>query len=209
MEIRRFGVILLGIAALWLAGCAPVPTAPGPDAPPGPDTPAARELPAASTPGGWVRHVEIEDVDFDFPAGWLTFEEYWPDYHYGRAYIDLGVTVLAGVIQPGTSTSATLAVRERPPTGALADLVAQTYAPIARQSFQAVAEREVTVNGQRGIEKVYRRPWGEPWYQVRDVWLETGARIYLLSCKAAPDQFDRAAPDFDLVVNSLRVGGPD
>jgi len=35
-----------------------------------------------------------------------------------------------------------------------------------------------------GYEMRYRRPWGEPWWQFQDIWLEKDGVIYLLSAHA-------------------------
>jgi hypothetical protein len=52
---------------------------------------------------------------------------------------------------------------------------------------------------------MYRKPHGEPWYQVREVWLQKNGKIYVISCWAFPSSFEANQPAFNLIVDSFRV----
>jgi hypothetical protein len=52
-----------------------------------------------------------------------------------------------------------------------------------------------------GFEINYQRPWGEPWWQFRDIWVEKDAVIYVLSIYAPPNDFKQHQDDFDLILN--------
>ncbi len=54
-----------------------------------------------------------------------------------------------------------------------------------------------------GFEISYKRPWGEPWWRFRDIWLEMDSKIYVLSFKAYPNQFDSMTQTFDLILDSF------
>ncbi len=68
-----------------------------------------------------------------------------------------------------------------------------------------ISEGTTTVDGVTAYEKGYKRPHGEPWYQMRDVWLEKDGEDYILSCWAIPDDFDEAQEDFNLIIESFHV----
>ncbi len=77
------------------------------------------------------------------------------------------------------------------------------YAVLDAYPDAEIMLREIQVNGQAGIEKIYRRPSGEPWYQVRDVWFQRGQRVWILSCWTYPAAFETDVNDFDILLNSL------
>lgn len=55
-----------------------------------------------------------------------------------------------------------------------------------------------------GYEITYKRPWGEPWWQFRDVWLEKDGAIYVLSFYASPNSFESYTDTFDQILESFR-----
>jgi photosystem II reaction center protein PsbP len=62
-----------------------------------------------------------------------------------------------------------------------------------------------TIEGVAAYEAIYRRPWGEPWYQFRDVWFARDNWAYLVSCQISPNHFEHAQTDFNLVINSFQL----
>jgi hypothetical protein len=55
-----------------------------------------------------------------------------------------------------------------------------------------------------GYEITYRRPWGEPWWQFHDIWLEKNSVIYLLSFYASPNSFETYSDTFDQILESFQ-----
>lgn len=78
----------------------------------------------------------------------------------------------------------------------------QTYNPLI-PDLREVSQAGFDQGGLTGFEISYQRPWGEPWWQFRDIWLEKGAMIYVLSFHAPPAAFDKYRDDFDLILKSF------
>lgn len=54
-----------------------------------------------------------------------------------------------------------------------------------------------------GLEITYDRPWGEPWWRFKDIWLENAGVVYVLSFRAYPDVFGNQTQSFDSILNSF------
>lgn len=54
-----------------------------------------------------------------------------------------------------------------------------------------------------GIDISYKRPWGEPWWKFRDIWIDLDSEIYVLSFRAYPNDFDSQTKIFDLILDSF------
>lgn len=143
-----------------------------------------------------------EGFSFQYPENWQTMAELWEErYQPGKDYYQLGVTEIITVTsaQEQGGSGIWFAVASAPLPGGL-DLEAcyrQIYAPYLSE-FRDFTEQPVTVNGLEGFEIRYSRPWGEPWWQFRDVWLESGGMIYLLSFHAGTLEPYQAEADFIL-----------
>ncbi len=174
------------------------------------DVDMAASLLAQAIPG--KGHFDNGELAFDYSRGWLTFAEYWPSA-FKSAYTpntdrDLDAEEVAGVLEPGFAASVRIEVRPLPPEKTLREVYRQTYAsgPIRVYATQnAISERTLIVDGVTAFERIYRKPHGEPWYQIRDVWLVKGSQVYIISCWAPPEKFAAHQADFDLVVNSFHV----
>jgi len=57
--------------------------------------------------------------------------------------------------------------------------------------------------GQPGFEFRYSRPWGEPCWRFRDIWLTHGATAYLLSFHTLPAASERYAEELDAILASF------
>ncbi len=80
---------------------------------------------------------------------------------------------------------------------------AETYQAIDPQIKDASQQtyRSGTLSG---LEKSYNRPWGEPWWQFRDVWLEKNGVIYILSCQTTPGSMTERSSTFDQILDSFQ-----
>lgn len=159
-----------------------------------------------------VKHFKSDEIAFDYPGGWRTYSELWASHTPDRDYMGLGVKEIGGVAAKGFARSVTIAKGQIPSRSSLEEVMDQAYQSIASQShstFVPVADGTTTVDGVTAYTKTYKRPWGEAWYQIQDVWLEQRGTIYVLSCKASPTSFDEARGDFDLAINSFHVLGRD
>jgi hypothetical protein len=97
-------------------------------------------------------------------------------------------------------------VASAPSAGAidLESVVRETYTPFM-DTLQDYAERNTTVAGIDGFEVTYKRPWGEPWWRFRDIWLVNDSVLYLLSFHAYPTSFDSFQEDFDFILNNFTL----
>jgi hypothetical protein len=55
-----------------------------------------------------------------------------------------------------------------------------------------------------GYEITYKRPWGEPWWQFRDIWLERNSVIYVLSFYTPPNSFETYSDTFEQILESFQ-----
>jgi hypothetical protein len=78
----------------------------------------------------------------------------------------------------------------------------QTYDPLI-PDLREVSQQEFDISTLSGLEITYQRPWGEPWWQFRDIWVERNAVIYVLSFHAPPNSFTKNRNDFDSILNSF------
>jgi hypothetical protein len=152
---------------------------------------------------------ENEKFSFTIPAGWQTMEELWgQSQQTGRDYYALGVEEIIMITsareQADGPYSAYFAVASSPLAGGtdLETRFHQTYDPLLPE-LREVSQQKFDNGTLSGFEITYQRPWGEPWWQFHDVWIEKDAVIYVLSLHASPNNFEQHRDDFDLIVNSF------
>lgn len=153
------------------------------------------------------KHFENDEISFDYQGGWRTFAELWPSYEPSHD-VTLDAEELVGVAVSGFSRSVRIERKELPLGATLKDVYEQTYKSSWISEYvksYTISEETTTVDGVTALEKVYKRPHGEPWYQMREVWLEKDGTVYILSCWALPDNFDEAQEEFRLIIGSFHV----
>lgn len=153
------------------------------------------------------RLYEHEVFTFTIPAGWATKGEVWgsplepSDDFYG-----LGVAEVITIQHPKQKgegkaffsvASAPLAAGEE-----LQSRIARTY-DNAEPEVKDLTQQAFELAGASGQEIRYRRPWGEPWWLFRDVWLEKDGVVYVLSFHAAPAAFGEYADTQDAILESF------
>jgi hypothetical protein len=162
------------------------------------------ETPAAAAQG---RVYESDTFRFTIPAGWGTYEEVWgrpmqaDDDYYG-----LGVTTVVTIQHPPEKgqgnaffSVATSRLAEGESLESRLNLAYANAVPeIEDESRQVFIRDELS-----GIEILYRRPWGEPWWKFRDIWLEKDAVVYVLSFHASPNGFDSFGDPFGRILESF------
>jgi hypothetical protein len=152
---------------------------------------------------------ENEKFSFTIPAGWQTMEQLWgQSQQTDRDYYALGVKEIIMITsareQADGPYSAYFAVASSPLAGGtdLETRFHQTYDPLLPE-LREVSQQKFDNGTLSGFEITYQRPWGEPWWQFHDVWIEKDAVIYVLSLHASPNNFEQHQDDFDLIVNSF------
>lgn len=158
-----------------------------------------------------ARTFENETVSFTIPAGWQTREEIWGQAAAtGQEYKGLGVQELVMIqYPPDQGKGRVFFVVASSPLAEGQDLESrftqayQMAVPEIENASQQLFERGELA----GYEITYKRPWGEPWWQFRDVWLEKDGVIYVLSFYASPNSFESYTDTFDQILESFRFKG--
>ena len=154
-----------------------------------------------------ARPFEAERFTFTIPAGWQTMQEVWDrpasaeDDYYGLGLLEQVMIQHPPVQGQGKAffavASSPLAEGET-----LEGRFTQAY-QLAVPEIEDASQASFELGDYAGFEITYRRPWGEPWWQFRDLWLEKDGVIYLLSFHAAPGAFDSYAETLDEILHSF------
>ncbi|MBC7227759.1 MAG: hypothetical protein H5T61_11070, partial [Thermoflexales bacterium] len=141
-----------------------------------------------------ARTFEHEAFAFVIPVGWKTKAEVWGrSASAGEEYYGLGVREIVTIQYPARrgQGEAFFAVASSPlgDGESLESRFVRAYeeaVPEIRDAVQRPFERgELS-----GYEITYRRPWGEPWWQFQDVWVERDGVVYVLSFHTYPGDFE-------------------
>lgn len=162
-----------------------------------------------SSPFESSRPFENEKFSFTIPAGWQTMEELWEQpQKIGRDYYGLGVGEIIMItnakVQVDGTYSSYFAVASSPLAGGtdLETRFHQAYDPLISE-LREVSQQKFDNGTLSGLEITYQRPWGEPWWQFRDIWVEKDAVIYVLSFHGSPNDFETYKDDFELILQSF------
>ena len=153
------------------------------------------------------KHFENDEFSFDYPGDWQTFSEMWSTWGPSHDKT-LDAEELVGMALSGYSRSFRLERKDLSPDSTLKEVYEQSYQNSWIREYveeNTISEGTTTVDGVTAYEKVYKRPHGEPWYTMREIWLEKDGRSYILSCWAYPNAFDEAQEDFNLIIESFHV----
>jgi hypothetical protein len=148
--------------------------------------------------GSSMDHYDDGQIAFDYPGGWQTLEEIW------------GFASGVGVVDPNSRTpferysvSFTVETWELPEGMTASDLMAQHLEQTVIETF--ITDGWVTVDGVDAVEVIYQAYSGEPLWQVRELWLEQGGIVYVLTCKSFPDDYAGREAEFDAIIASFDV----
>ena len=132
---------------------------------------------------------------FVIPKGWrLTPSD--------REHYDLGVKKHL-MIESGAKSGASFTIASIPLT---ADETLKTHFDLAYKKGPQIEEVSTSLFERdvlSGLEISYKRPWGEPWWQFHDIWLEKDGEVYVLSFQAYPNAFDTQTQTFDSILDSF------
>lgn len=165
----------------------------------------ATETPVIST---GTRTYENEIFSFTIPAGWGTMEEVWerpmpPE----KDYYGLGLQEIITIQYPPDQGQGTgfFTVASSPLAGGedLESRFTQAY-ELASPAIENVSKQLFERGTLSGHEITYKRPWGEPWWQFRDIWLEKDGLIYVLSFHTHINGFENYASVFDQILDNFR-----
>jgi hypothetical protein len=141
----------------------------------------------ACGPTSGTKTFEYSEFTFSYPSNWQPMSELWPNYTDGKEYYQLGVEEIIQVTsvqkQGGPGAYFAVSARELPRGQDLEDLCDQAYQPYA-EDLRDFAKNPVNLGGKPGYAFDYSRPWGEPWWQFRDIWVESNGTVYMFSFHA-------------------------
>jgi len=176
-----------------------------------PDNPTEKPSPTSVVDIGKQKYL-TKEVSFEYPGSWRTVEEIFgkpsgktrePEFD-----ADILVTVTNAIPSPfGEKYTAWCTLMTRPNREGqdLLSMVNSSYSILKNYPDSEISLLETSVNGNTAVEKVYRRPRGEPWYQVKDVWIEKDNIAYILSCYSNPAEFEKNAEIFIDILNSMTI----
>lgn len=147
-----------------------------------------------------VNHAEFR---FDVPTGWQEMSELWGTHRLQEDFYGLGAQELVALtsVQKKGEFGVWFSVAKKPLAGeSLAKLVETTCAE-AVPEVANVQQSERELDGQAAIAVRYQRPWGEPWWEFYDVWVEKDGFAYLLSFHAL--SLEGYQSDIDLILQSF------
>lgn len=150
------------------------------------------------------RTYENEAFSFTIPANWKTSEEVWNRSDLsGQDYYGLGVQEIVTIqypTQPGKGKAFfSVAASRRQEGQDLESRIHQVY-QTAMPEIKDETIRTYQLGELSGYEVIYLRPWGEPWWKFRDIWLEKGDVIYVLSFHTTPNSFDTNNETFEQIL---------
>ncbi|GAB4479089.1 MAG: hypothetical protein Kow00124_24300 [Anaerolineae bacterium] len=151
------------------------------------------------------------EVTFETPLGWRPLAEIFGTHT--PQHDDLfDADELAAIADPDSGSGelrfsvwCEVMARDLPPDTTLEELIGMIYSGPNFIIEERLSVTELTINGLPATEHEYMQFHGEPLYHVRDTWIETGGRVYILRCKAFPNAFEDARPDLDLFRDSFEV----
>lgn len=155
-----------------------------------------------------VRTFENETITFTIPADWQTMEEIWDrPASLEKDYKGLGVQEIVTIQYPPEQAQGRVffVVASSPLAGGqdLESRFTQAY-QTAVPKIEDASKHLFEQGELSGYEITYRRPWGEPWWQFRDIWLEKNSVIYVLSFYASPNSFETYSDTFDQILKSFQ-----
>jgi hypothetical protein len=143
------------------------------------------------TDPAWMPILVTEDANqpeftFDYPTDWQPMSDLWPNYLPEDNYKNLGLAELVAVTSVHEQGGAGIwfVVAKRSLNGSeLKAFIDQTYAQTVPE-IEGLSTSTAETGAWVGLEYRYRRPWGEPWWEFRDIWFEKEGSAYLLSFHA-------------------------
>jgi len=188
------------------------------DAPPLVETATPEPTPLPTPiPAAMLLHFENNIVAFDYLKGMTLYSNNTPAFICYPA-IDFGGETVVGLgdsrfFDFGTYSRSIRITRLVIPSGSNLEVIfSETYRK-AEKKFPTeegilATNRLVDVNGWTGLQKTYRVYSGEPAYELRDIWLQKGNEIFILSIWTVytnADDFAAFQASAEVLLKSLQI----
>ena len=148
-------------------------------------------------------------VGLGLPRGWVSVNEYLHKTPLPIHDSGFDADLIDHIGKPGSNakyidTRCALYSHPLAEGESLTKMMAASYEYLhANYSEYEISQQEIEFQDQPAVEKIYRRPRGEAWYQLRDTWLEREGTVWIISCSTIPDHYDEMLPAFDAALNGL------
>lgn len=143
------------------------------------------------------------DFSFSYPGKWHLMSDLWPDYTIDNNYKNLGIVEIITVtsVQKQGKFGLWFTVASTSLDGDdLETMYKQTYASI-KSDIRDVVESIAVIDNSSAFEINYSRPFGDPWWEFRDIWLEKEGNAYVLSAHAL--NLDSYQNEVDSIIDSF------
>lgn len=117
--------------------------------------------------------------------------------------MNLNLTILVQIQSKDFLPLVTISSRQIPAGSSLEQEFTDTYALIDDE-IQLVYMCNTKVLGLPAKVEQYDRPWGEPWYSFRDIWVEKEGVIYVISFQSRLKRLEDNQKDFEEVLGSFQ-----
>lgn len=164
----------------------------------------------SATAVGEDNFFDHDDFRLNYPADWKPIHEIFGLPASTKYNSEFEATEIFAVGSPGKGGKKMgayckiLLKKDINPERSLASMMDIAYQGLSEYPDAEISQKKIQISGIEGVEKIYRRPSGEPWYQVRDVWLMRGSQVYIFSCWTYPENYDVDEPVFSSILNSLQ-----
>jgi TolB protein len=147
------------------------------------------------TPASGKSDFENEVYAFSLPTGWK-----WKisSGDYFDLEVEQQVSAQSQSKPTAIFTVAAVALAEGETLQTRFDLAYQNGPQIEQVTTDTLSLSDVD-----GIEIFYQRPWGEPWWEFHDIWLEKNGVVYVLSCRTYLNSFAAREQGFASILDSF------
>jgi hypothetical protein len=150
-------------------------------------------------------------VNLAYPSSWKTVDELFNRPPSKRINKEFGADILLTVTNAipdlyGSKYTAWCDLMQKPlvPGETRDDMVSSSYSVLKNYTQVDASQEELTLQGVEALEKIYRRPRGEPWYKVRDIWFFLPGKTIVLSCYSHPDDYPANLAIFQKILESIQ-----
>lgn len=140
-------------------------------------------LVSACVPADQTQVYQNDLFKFPLRSGWKVKEAPLATGSNALNYYRLDLEIIVQVYRSNSNDTITIAKRVLPAGSDLEKEFEATYQKI-QNDIRKDTRGEGIMDQQKALVREYERPWGEPWIRFRDVWIEKGGTIFVLSRKS-------------------------
>ncbi len=151
------------------------------------------------------------DLSLSYPDDFYRFNEIWPDLgDYVQHNPEYGTDEILNIgnSKPGSKAGYTyrIAVMQRAYTPDLdmEQVYKDAYSTVRKNYPDREFIREdISLAGKDAVKFTLQRPFGEPWWRLRDIWVINNQSIYIFTYWAYPNHFDDGLHFFEETLTTI------